>query len=383
MADRLRGTGEFLITGAEPWRFLALCAEQGIAVQDARTLDMFSVRAVLPMERLAQAERLARRSGCELKLLREHGVPGLRRRVKGRRALLAAGALLFAALCASWLFVWDISVTENDSAVSDGRILEVLSRQGVGVGSFWPDFNQERIRTRALLELPELCYLAVNVRAGRAEVEVRAAVPAPELWDPAAPGDVTADRAGVVASVTALSGKAVCVRGNAVTPGQVLIRGTERSAHARGRVTAYTCRELAAAAPLYTLKKTSAEAPLRRFAVIIGGKRINFYAESGILPTNCDRMWTITPLAVKNAFTLPVKWVTETIRPYTVSRTGADPDAVRAALEIRLAERLKQLLGERGEIIRSHFTCSDDGEILTVTLRAECLERIDTDTPRK
>ena len=380
MAELLRSTARVRLTGAEPWRCLRSCAESGILLKDIREEDPVTVVCSLALRDLPRAERCARRSGCSLTVLSQTGPAIVRRRIKRNRFFLTAAALLFLALAASSLFVWDISVTENDSEYPDSAILRALSEQGIGPGSFWPAFRQERIRTRALLSLPELRYLAVNVRAGRAEVIVRRAVPAPEIFDPARPGDVTAAAAGIIASVTVLEGESAVKRGEAVSPGQTLIAGTPAAPHARGEVRAYTWHELTALSPLTVWEKTSSGPEKRRFALIVGTNRINFYADSGILPADCVKMTVIRPLAVENAFTLPVRWVTEILRPYTVQSRQADPEALRLRLEAELTHELVRRLGDRGEIVKTYFTCRNDGGTLTVTLRAECLERIDSNT---
>ena len=83
-------------------------------------------------------------------------------------------------------------------------------------------------------------------------------------------------------------------------------------------------------------------------------------------------------LAVENVISLPVKWVTETIQPCAVTESAADPAALRAVLETALLTRLREQLGEEGEILRTFFTAGESGGALRLTLRAECLERIDT-----
>ena len=76
-------------------------------------------------------------------------------------------------------------------------------------------------------------------------------------------------------------------------------------------------------------------------------------------------------------------WITEKLQ-YCEYRTDAvDPETVYAALETRLLDRLREEMGERGEILSTRYSVSRTGELLTVTLRAECSERIDTDTPRE
>ncbi len=359
--------------------YLNRCAAEGIELRNVRAEDLFTCVFSLRPEDASQAEKLAYRCGGEWERLNESGLPRLRRRVRRRAVLCAGAALLFVALCAASLFVWDIRVTENDSAVPDAEILRVLAEQGVGVGSFTPAFRAERIRTAALCALPELSFLAVNVRAGRAEVTARAAVEPPEIFDPGLSRDVSAARPGVVASVSALAGEARIRRGDAVTAGRVLIAGTSAEPHARGRVRAYTYYELTASAPLCYFEKTYDRGVMRRHALVLGDRRINFYPGSGILPPECDKMTKETALAVKNVVSLPVKWVTETVRPFSLTEREADPAMLRADLESALLTRLERELGEDGEILRTFFTADESGGAVRLTLRAECLERIDTE----
>ena len=86
-----------------------------------------------------------------------------------------------------------------------------------------------------------------------------------------------------------------------------------------------------------------------------------------------------TALAVKNVVSLPVKWVTETVRPFSLTEREADPAMLRADLELALLTRLERELGEDGEILRTFFTADESGGAVRLTLRAECLERIDTE----
>ena len=383
MTDRLRGRAEIRIVGAEIWRFLDRCAAAGIDPDHVKALDELTCIAFIPFKDLTKAEKLADRTGCRITVLRTLGAAGAARKLKRRRALVCTAAALFLLLCASGLFVWDVEVDFNDSAVPDGQILRVLRRQGVGVGSFWPAFRGERIRTGALCQLPELSFLTVNVRAGRATVLAKAAVRPPEIWDRTRSADVTAAAGGVIASVTVLAGEAQVKRGDAVAPGQVLIAGTSSDPRARGEVTAHTFREVTAAAPLTRLEKEPSGRPIRRFALIVGERRINFYPGSGILPPECDKMTKEIPLGIKNSFSLPLKWITEIRQPYVLTPVPADREQLERRLESAVRKQLSDRLGDRGEVIRSFVTFGTDGDKLTATVRAECLERIDLDTPRE
>lgn len=229
----------------------------------------------------------------------------------------------------------------------------------------------------------------MNVRGSTASVEVRAAVEKPEITDPRQAADVTASRSGVITEIRVFEGEALVVRGDAVTAGQTLVsgeraarRGETRTVHACAEITAHTWHELTASAPLTACVREGAGAARYRFALLIGNARINFYADSGISGTECDKITKIWELGIKNVFSLPVAAVFETVQPYTLSETALSREAVRASLEEELRAALKERLGETGTVLSEYFTASEENGMLTLTLRSECEERIDKETLR-
>ena len=371
----LRGAAEIRITGAAPWKLINACIRERITMEGVESDDLITCRALIFA---ADAERLSVR-----------GRPVWKKALHRRRWAALCAAAVATVILGSSLFVWDIRVTENDSDIPDTVILHTLAGQGVGVGSFWPGFRGERIRSRALAELPGLSWLAVNVRGSTASVEVRAAVEKPEITDPRQAADVTAARSGVITEIRVFEGEALVSRGDAVTAGQTLVRceraarrGETRTVHARAEITAHTWYELTASAPLTAQEKESAGAARYRFALLLGNTRINFYADSGISGTECDKITKIWQLGIKDVFSLPVAVVLETVQPYTLRGKPLSRAAVRASLEEELRAALQEQLGETGKAISEYFTESEENGMLTLTLRSECEERVDEETLR-
>ena len=385
----LRGVAEIRITGAAPWKLINACIRERITVEGVESDDLITCRALIFAADAEQVKLLAPRCGCDVEVLSVRGRPVWKKFLHRRRWAALCAAAVAAAVLVSLLFVWDIRVTENDSDVPDALILRTLAEQGVGVGSFWPGFRGERIRSRALAELPGLSWLAVNVRGSTASVEVRAAVEKPEITDPRQTADVTASRSGVITEIRVFEGEALVSRGDAVTAGQTLVsceraarRGETRTVHARAEVTAHTWYELTASAPLSAREKESTGAARYRFALLIGNARINFYADSGISGTECDKITRIWQLGVKDVFSLPAAAVVETAQPYTLRETALSRAAVRASLEKELRAALQERLGETGAVLSEYFTEYEENGMLTLTLRSECEERIDEETLR-
>ena len=72
---------------------------------------------------------------------------------------------------------------------------------------------------------------------------------------------------------------------------------------------------------------------------------------------------------------MPLALVRETVRAYTTTPSPIDQQAAQTLLEERLADALRQSLGE-GEVITTHYTAAIQDNMLTVTLQAECKEEI-------
>ena len=213
-------------------------------------------------------------------------------------------------------------------------------------------------------------------------MEAWAAVPKPELFDPGTAADVAAAQSGVIESIRVFSGTPMSAEGNAVTSGQILIRGNQVSPHARGEVRAYTYYELTASAPLTRHVKEYTGVKRTRFLLILGEKRINISFTSGIMPPDCDKMireWTLQP---ENALLFPVRIEMDTWISYTLWEENADPRLLQRDLEQMLSDSLAKMISEDGEILERRFSTAVLDGRLTVTLRGKCLERIDTDVPR-
>ena len=129
-AQFLRGSVRVEVTGAAPERLLNALAGRDVRFWQGECVDALTLRLGLYTRDLPLARSLAARCQCELKVLRERGVPLVRRRLARRIALLVTAVVCFALLAAGSLFVWDIDVEGNES-VSTGEILRALAGCGV------------------------------------------------------------------------------------------------------------------------------------------------------------------------------------------------------------------------------------------------------------
>ncbi len=380
-AELLRGSVRVEVSGAEPVKLLNALGGDGICFWDAEPVDDFTIRIGVYSRELGRVRALAGRHQCAVKVLRERGVPVVRRRLRRRIALLTAAVVCFALLAASSLFVWDIEIEGNES-VSKGAILRALANCGVKSGSFWPGWSSDEIRNSVILDIPELSWVGVSVDSSRAIVRVRERIERPQLVSDDAAGSVTARTTGIIERMEVYQGAPLVTVGDAVIAGETLVSGEmpsevgdTRYVRASALVEARTWYELNAAAPLEYAALTQTGTHTR-WALIIGDKRINFYRGSSQTDAGCGKIVTEYPLAWEGVFTLPVTLVREQTLEYGVSAAAEDEAALAARLQEQLQNTLEREISGRGEIASSTFASSVSGGMLVVTMRAECVEDI-------
>ena len=395
MADgwrgRLGGQVRVRLEGGSPERLLNLCGELGIRFSRPawESPEVFTFRVSRRDWRLLRRELDA--AGLDAPAVELHGLPALARRMRSRPALAVTLVVLATALFLGSFFVWDYDISGN-ATVPDETILRALEKYGVGPGAFGLALDGEDIRNHVLLDIPELCWVAVNVSGCRAKVQVRERVPAPELLDERMPTNVVARRAGLVRDIRALDGAAQVLPGSSVTEGQLLISGTEnvetwgtvRVMAGHGFVTARTWYRLTAALPLTGTEKRYTGEEARCFSLVLGRRRIKFFSNrrlEGLEPgRNYDKMTERFRCAVLG-IPLPVTVERETVRYYETALAVRTAAEVQKRGEAALLSQLRELSAPYGEIRSTLCASHQAGDTLEVTLTAECLEEIGVSVP--
>ena len=385
LSDEVRGYAVIKAVGAEPTRLIDRCADEnidfwGVCPEDEITF-FFKTRLKHAEEILGFAEKCC----CEAEIVERRGVPIEAKKLRRRYALLVLPLILIFILVASHFFIWEIEITGNDT-VSDIEILNALEDSGVCIGSFWPDFTSDSIRSRVLVKVPELKWLSVSVFGSRAVVEVRERTDVPELFDEDEAVKIVAGEPGIIQSISVLRGFSLFKKGQTAAESDTLIGGAVPSTfgeteivHAEGIVIARTWYEICAVMPLKYSEKIYTGEKESRFALIIGNERINFYGKSRISDTNCDNIVSERRLGIEGFFELPVTVVKETSESYELSGADFTEDAAGARLKELTACELRRRIGEDGEIISSEFTFSVIDGTAVGTLRAECRQNIATE----
>ena len=379
--DLARGTVRVKAVGANAESILNLCAENGIEFWDASPCSDFELLFTLHAADYPAVSSRSGKNGVEITLVCSRGGRQLTKSMKSRVMLLVLLCVCIILSAISSLFIWRIDVVGNDK-VSAESLLRALDDCGVRYGAFWPAISSDAVKDSVVSTVPEIAWLSLNIRSSCARIVVHERIGKPEIVNEKAPCDIIASKSGVIKQMTVLEGEGQVNPGDTVAKGDILVSalmpsetGDERLVHAMAQVQADTWYEISACVPLYEEKKVKESGGNTGFSIIIGKKRINFFNDSRNKSTSCDKINKLRYISAGDLFVLPLGYaVCKSSDCETELRPIDKPAAVS-----RLSESLKNELISRingGQIVSEEYSVSESGELLTVTLRAQCTENI-------
>ena len=351
------GTVRLRVRGMYAVRFCNRCLEEGIPLWDIRSDETGQILSITV--RLWDFPRLrepARACAVRLHLLRKRGLLFTLHRTRKRIMLWCGLFALLAVFYTLTSFVWTIEVTGNEE-VSRAQILRALEDYGFGVGTRVDTVDAEYLRNEILADMHELCWLTVRLRGSHAVVEVRERITVPAPVDDQTPCDIVAGESGLVTLMRVRAGAPVVEKDTIVEKGQLLVSADVPYAdyvvgidpggyqvHAAAEVYARIWNDCVCTSPVEVCQKVYTGRSHRNWALEIGSLRINFSYNSSIDTVNCDKIVERTRLQLLPGLTLPLVWVTETIRPYDRVCASLDTAVLEAALTQAASARLSQLL---------------------------------------
>lgn len=354
--------------------------ESGITIYDAEYLDDLTVRFQIRRQDYKKIRLLAEKRGDVLKLLKKRGLywtgKGLLKRpvlMLGILAILILGTYLPTR-------IFFIRV-EGNTTVPTNLILEQAAQCGIAFGADRSEVRSEKMKNALLEAMPELQWAGINTQGCVATISVREREIVEKTVKTAGVSSIIAARDGVILSVTATRGSAVCKVGQAVKAGEVLISGytdcgiSIRAEASDGEVYALTEQNLHICTPLECSVRGDMTRQEKKYSLIIGKNRINFYKGSGISDTTCDRMYEENYITLPGGFVLPVAVVTEVWTYYDCTEETALPEEQIGQLSEFAADYLREQM-VAGQILSASETVTTEDGALWLNGKYACREMI-------
>jgi similar to stage IV sporulation protein len=324
--------------------------------------------------------RLAKKRGERAEIIRREGVYWALRRFIHRTVLLFGMVLL----CFLTLYlpsqIYFVEV-EGNAKVPAALIIEKVAECGIDFGANRREIRSEKVKNALLQAVPELQWAGINTYGCRAVISVRERPQEEKIQTKGNVSSIVATRDGVIQEITVRSGNRLCVPGQAVKAGQVLISGYTdcgiciRATHADGEVFAQTRRDLMMVLPLEYTQKRQYRGQVKKYSLLIGKKLINFSKGSGISTSGCDKMYSVDYITLPGNLRLPVALVTETVVSYDASQNSIEKETAQGLLTSFSTGYLSDTM-IAGQIIQRFETVQWSDAVCVLYGRYACVEMI-------
>lgn len=368
------------LTGADPGKSLQAINERNIRLQRVVWAGELTVRFRCSGRSSKEVAAICQKRGDTIRFSEYSGLLPLGKNLL-RRPILSGGMVLFFALTMLLPTRVLFFRVEGNETVPARQILETAADCGIHFGVSRRAVRSEKMKNALLGAMPQLKWAGINTSGCTAVISVRERSLQDEKAATTGVSSIVAARDGFVTSCTVTRGNGLCVPGQVVKQGQVLISGYTdcglciQVTEAEGEIFADTNRTFSAVMPSVFSGRSTKTGEEWRWSLIIGKKRINFWKDSGISPATCGRMYKEYYITLPGGFRLPVCLGVETLTQWEMVPDSILPDAAEALMGTFARETvLSQTVA--GQILQEKFVFSQEEERYFLEGRFQCSEMI-------
>lgn len=220
---------------------------------------------------------------------------------------------------------------EGNNQLSEKQILEEAKACGITFGASRRAIRSERVKNALMEHIDQLQWIGINTYGCTAVITVKERTN--YSFDPKQIGisHIVASQDAIIRQITLWNGNCQCVIGQAVKKGQILVSGytdyglcvVETAAQAE--IYGETVRDISAIFPSNYMVKQGTGSINKKYALILGKKRINFSKGSGISGGSCDKIYEEKYVSLPGGFILPIGIAIQTQIYYSLDSESMEP----------------------------------------------------------
>lgn len=380
----IRGYVIIIVKGYFLEKFINICTRRQILLWDLKRQKENVVTMKISINGFRLLRPIAKKSGCNVRIMTKKGLPFLLHRYRKRKAFVAGAVVFVALMYVMTSFVWIVEINGNDE-LDRAYLEETLSSLGVKPGAFKYTIDTKKTVTDMLIAIKKLSWISLEVKGTKVKVDLRERIEPPEQVPKDKPCDIVAVKDGIVKRIIARDGLEVVNTGDTVRKGQVLITGripvknekdVFRLVHAIGSVQARTWYEVVRPIEMQAIERVKTGKSYRDYTLVLFTKKLGLlqnterYAEYEVEEN-------VKNLSLGVDMVFPFGLVVKSY--YEVERVtyNLTQEEAKIKTERELQEELEKLLPKDVGIVSRKLIFKDD-EIdgLKGVLRVECLEDI-------
>lgn len=383
--DWFQDSVEVILTSADIRAALQGMSDQEIVAREICFVDPLHLRFVISSRSLPALLKLCKKRGDTVEILRRRGVTQIVSWARKRPVLLLGLLLIFALSC--WLPTRVLFVqVEGNLSVPSKHIIQQAELCGIRFGASRRAVRSDQVKNALLSVLPQLRWAGVNTYGCTAVISVRERNPETQTVPNQAICSIIAQQDAYIRQMTVVSGNPLCKVGQAVKKGQVLVSAYTdcglclRLTNARAEIYGDTQRQITVIFPTEYWQRVKISSRSKKYSLIIGKKRINFYKGSGISGSSCAKIYEEKYVTLPGGFVLPIGLVKEEVIAYELQRIYDPPE--ESVLTVFAQQYLLGLM-QAGQILVADHAFSYEEQFCRLDSSFSCFEMIGITRPEE
>ena len=220
---------------------------------------------------------------------------------------------------------------KGNETIPTGLILEQAQQCGIQFGASRRDVRSEKMKNKLMESVPELKWAGINTYGCTAVISVREKTKVDTTAESGQLKSVVSLCDAIIRDITVHKGNALCKVGQAVRTGQLLVSPYNdcgiftQVTGAKAEIWGDTQRPITVIVPSECTYRTEILTSNKKYSLILGKKRINFYKGSGICGTTCAKIYEEKYIKLPGGFVLPIGIICEQTVTYDQMPTATEP----------------------------------------------------------
>lgn len=275
------GYVHFTLRCAFPEKFINLTVNRGIAIWDIKKI-LNGISGKSMAGEYKELRSISKNCDARIRLTQKKGLPFIFNKYRKRKGVIAGILIFIGVIYFLSSYIWSINISGNNTIASD-EILNTMEDLGLSPGSLKNRIDIPMLEQEAMIRLPNLAWLSINMTGSHAEILIKEKIIPPNVVGENKPCNIKASIDGVIERIETYKGTSIVNPGDAVLKGQLLISGIIEDSfgrnsfvHSEGKVYAYTTRKLEETVNLSQIKPIDTGKVVKRYRFKFFGIEIPF-----------------------------------------------------------------------------------------------------------
>ena len=364
-------------------RFINICKNNKITIWNLKRKDNIELNLNVRIKEFKEICKIARKTGCKVKIKNKKGIPFLLHRYKKRKIFFILLILLALIIGLSSCFVWNVEIKEENGYELE-NIREDIEKAGLKVGIFKGKINTKEIINKIRLERKDVAWMGIELKGTNAIVKLVKSDEKPDIIDEDEYCNIISNKEGIITKISVQNGTANVKVGDTVSIGDILVNGWMegkftgiRYVHSLAEIEAKVWYTESVKIPYNVTETKYTGNEEEKYGMKFNNFQINFtkkYSKFKIY----DTIETENKIKLFSDFYLPISIVKTTYKEQEkIEKTYSVEEAKNIGIK-QLEEKLDEKIENKDNIVNKNINTYEQADGVLVYVTYEVLENIGT-----